>query len=139
MQTSRRPAFRPGEAPRRRGVAPGPTRLAPTQISIGLSEPSLIVEAGLDARIADAHARTPRLAQGLQSSRCHQSVSKSDLQIELLLLARSSIRDAGNEVKPFAELSHGFLHRTPRDRLLACLEPVVDRFLGQASFGAMLR
>src|SRR5215469_6747608 len=68
-----------------------------------------------------------------------EGLPQRELQVELLFLARGSVGDTGKEVKPLAELSHCFGHCTPRDRLLARLEPIPDRVLSQASFCAMLR
>src|SRR5262249_8624669 len=92
----------------------------------------------LFTELSRAGKRLPRLGRSDSLGR-HEGVPKRDLQVELLFLARGSVGDTRKEVKPLAELSHCFGPCTPRDRLLARLEPIPDRVLSQASFCAMMR
>jgi hypothetical protein len=66
-------------------------------------------------------------------------LSKSDLQVELLFLARSAIWYARHQVEALPELRHRFDQRPPRDRLLTGLEQVASRFVYKTSIRAMSR
>jgi hypothetical protein len=62
------------------------------------------------AKLTCTRERLARLWRGESLGR-HERVRKRDLQIELLLLARKSVVDAGKKVNPLAELCHRFAHR----------------------------
>jgi len=79
-----------------------------------------------------------RLERGQTLGRI-QRVSECDLQIKLLLLARSAVGQAGEDVEALPKLCHRLSHGPPCDGLLARLEAVTDGLFDEARFRAMLR
>ena len=80
------------------------------------------------AKLTRAHEYLARLRRGVALRR-KKSVSQRDLQRQLLLLARRTIRHPWEEIEAFPELRGCLDQCPPCNRLLARFEPVANRLL----------